>query len=88
MARSYRTMADVLDADEAILDAAWTAHGVRHQCPADGACEARQVLKAALAHIRELRVLNHEPAQAGGQHRCRHEQDSPLGQDPAAAPGW
>lgn len=55
MTSSYRTTADILSADEAILDAAWTAHGVRHQCPADGACEARQALSDALARIRELR---------------------------------
>ena len=55
MTGGYRTTAEVLAADEAILDAAWMAHRKRHQCSADGVCEAPQTLSDTLARIRELR---------------------------------
>jgi DNA-binding IscR family transcriptional regulator len=49
----YGTMTDILRADEAILDAAWTAHTVRHQCKA-GECDARKALQDGRSRIRQM----------------------------------
>jgi hypothetical protein len=45
-------MTQILRADESILDAAFTAHTVRHGCGED--CEARRVLEEARTSLRNL----------------------------------
>ena len=44
----------ILQADEAILDAAFTAHTVRHGCGESSQCEARRVLKVARESLRRM----------------------------------
>jgi hypothetical protein len=63
MAGPYGTMKRILQADESILDAAFTAHTVRHGCGESGQCEARQVLRDARASLR--RMLSAEALQGG-----------------------
>lgn len=62
----YSTLTDVLRADEAILDAAFTAHTVRHQCSAGSGCQARQVLQNALESIRKQLRAASPPASPTG----------------------
>jgi hypothetical protein len=50
----YGSMKRILQADEAILDAAFTAHTVRHGCAENDDCEARRVLKDAHTSLRNL----------------------------------
>jgi DNA-binding IscR family transcriptional regulator len=50
----YGTTTRILRADEAILDAAFTAHTVRHQCGPNGECEARRVIGDAREHLRNM----------------------------------
>jgi hypothetical protein len=50
----YGTMTQILRADEAILDAAFTAHAVRHQCGSSAGCEARRVIGDAREHLRKM----------------------------------
>ena len=63
MAGPYGTMKRILQADESILDAAFTAHTVRHGCGEGGQCEARQVLRDARASLRGM--LSAEALQGG-----------------------
>jgi hypothetical protein len=53
MASPYRKLADLLRADAATVDSAYTAHTVRHGC-ADGACEARRVLRETVDSLRAM----------------------------------
>lgn len=57
----YGTMLNILRADHAILDAAFTAHTVRHGC--GDSCETRRVLRKAQVRIGEM--LASEAAQGG-----------------------
>ena len=50
----HGTMKCILQADESILDAAFTAHTVRHGCGESGQCEARQVLRDTRASLRRM----------------------------------
>jgi hypothetical protein len=63
MAGPYGSMKRILQADESILDAAFTAHTVRHGCGESGQCEARQALRDARASLR--RMLSAEALQGG-----------------------
>jgi hypothetical protein len=62
----YGSMKRILQADEAILDAAFTAHTVRHGCGESSQCEARSVIKDTRARLRQM--LSAEALQ-GGQGR-------------------
>jgi hypothetical protein len=59
----YASKADILKADDAILDAAFTAHTVRHGCSEQGGCDARRVLGDARDRLRVL--LAAESAHSG-----------------------
>jgi hypothetical protein len=48
------SMKRILQADEAILDAAFTAHTVRHGCGESDKCEARRVIRDARTSLRHM----------------------------------
>jgi DNA-binding IscR family transcriptional regulator len=50
----YGTTTRILRADEALLDAAFTAHTVRHQCGSSAGCEARQVIGDARERLHNM----------------------------------
>jgi hypothetical protein len=52
MASPYGSMKRILQADESILDAAFTAHTVRHGCKESGQCEARRAIRDARSSLR------------------------------------
>ena len=50
----YGSTTRILQADEAILDAAFRAHTVRHQCGSSDECEARRVIGDARERLRNM----------------------------------
>jgi hypothetical protein len=60
-------MLGILRADEAILDAAFTALTARGQCAECGGCEVWRVLKNARTSIRDMPA----PEALKGRHRTR-----------------
>jgi hypothetical protein len=50
----YRSKTRIIQADEAVLDTAWTAHAVRHGCGHGRECEARRVIEDARDRLREM----------------------------------
>jgi hypothetical protein len=54
MASPYGSMKRILQADESILDAAFTAHTVRHGCGESGQCEARRAIRDARSSLRHM----------------------------------
>jgi hypothetical protein len=50
----YRSKARIIQADESILDTAWTAHTLRHGCGQNRECAARHVLQEARDKLRSI----------------------------------
>ncbi len=71
--------ADILKADDAILDAAFTAHTVRHGCSEQGGCDARRVLDDARDRLRTLLAAESvQAARADGRPSLEHVIHTPL----------